>query len=253
MRQFKALLREHIAAVQSDSLPMPTNLGPPLFFQDAIKQLRVIVSTYETSLSASAGEHEEVDRLLAEAFDPFMLICEEMAKPLSPPDDSIFLINCWLMGSKCLGQKDLTRHKEALLGQRIDGRCQQLTSQQLDFLRQESGLGELISALDLPATQRDSMITASSLESSSQKLDNFLPSAHMDAMERLGKLQDTSLARKITETAANLFCREFERLETYVDSGEDSGVGQESTFRSVFPRTTGEIRVSGLTTQGCSQ
>lgn len=243
LRQFKALLREHIATVQSDSLQVSANLGPPLFFEDAIKQLRVIVATYETSLSASAGEQEEVDRLLAEAFDPFMLICEEMAKPLSPPDDSIFLINCWQMGSTCLGQKQLTRYKEALLGQRIDEHCEQLTSQQLDFLRQESGLGDLFSALDLPEAERDRMITAKRLESSSQKLDNFLPSAHMDAMERLGKLQDPSLARRITETAANLFCQEFERLEARVDAGEHSEVSQESTLRSVFPRTTGEIRV----------
>ncbi len=244
MRQFKALVRERIATVQGDSFQAPPNLGPPLFLQDAIKQLEVIISTYETSLSTSNDEHEEVNQLMAEAFDPFLLGCEKMAKSLPSPDDSIFLLNCWLAGSECLGQRDVTSHKAPQLQKKIQGQSEKLTELQLDFLCQESGLSTVFSALDVAEKQHDNIITASSLATSSQKLDNFLPSAHMDAMERLEKLQDALLARRITETAADRFCQEFERLEAYVDANEGNlDISQRPGLRSVFPRTSGEIRV----------
>lgn len=244
MRQFKTLLRERIAIVHGDSFQIPSNLAPPLFLQDALKQLEVIISTYETSLSSSNDEPEEVHELIEEAFDPFLLGCEELAKSLPSPDDSIFLLNCWLAGSKCLSQRDVTSYRKSQLESSVEVQGETLMQLQLEFLRQESGLSALFSALDMAETQRNNTITASSLAAPSQTLDKFLPSAHMDAMERLENLQDTLLARKITKEAADLFCQEFERLETYIDAHDKTlDAGQRPGLRAVFPRTSGEIRV----------
>ena len=88
----------------------------------------------------------------------------------------------------------------------------------------------------------------------SRRLDDFLPSALMDAMENMKWIQDSEIAKQITEDAAEKFCTDFEHVEhklTLADelASPDHGVGHEligggsEGLRVLFPRTTGEIRV----------
>jgi hypothetical protein len=70
----------------------------------------------------------------------------------------------------------------------------------------------------------------------------------MDAMENLKHLQDSKLARQVTEEAAEQFCNDFEELEEVIleedeDSADSDSDEEEGRLRSVFPRTTAEIRV----------
>jgi hypothetical protein len=81
------------------------------------------------------------------------------------------------------------------------------------------------------------------LASASQKLDDFLPSALLDAMDRLKHLHDPRLARRVTEEAAERFCAKFEELEERLDTMDDENGFAEEGLRAVFPRTTAEIRV----------
>lgn len=125
----------------------------------------------------------------------------------------------------------------------------------------------------LPSFQPDALIA------SSQKLDDFLPSALMDATDHLKRVQSASLVQSVTEDAVEAFCRDFEFVEGMIiaadeargttvesfvgsamsvvsgrsggtvgvkrddDDEEQEEDGERWSLRSLFPRTTGEIRV----------
>ncbi|KAI1438156.1 oligomeric complex COG6 [Xylaria sp. CBS 124048] len=291
LRQFRSLMRDHIATLQGEFQHTPADLGPPDFLQEALKQLAAIMQTYETSLASvtsptphdgssnqAVEEDDEFQPILAEAFDPFITGCENMAGRINPPSHSIFLINCLLAAQSTLQPHDrFTSHRLARLRAATDSHAAELTESQYTSLVSASSLAPLFTALrplhadiradiekvfTLPATRPDALARAS------QGLDDFLPSAIMDALENLRHLQDARLAREVTEAAAERFCADFEHVEELLlladelreevrastgggaaaagDGEEEEVEGEnddEVSFRALLPRTTGEIRV----------
>ncbi|KAH7325132.1 oligomeric complex COG6-domain-containing protein [Stachybotrys elegans] len=237
LRQFRSLVRDHIAALQGEFQQTPSNLGQPVFLEECLKQLEAIAKTYDSSLSASDDRESEFAEIMVEAFEPFMLGCENMAKSMQSPSSSIFLINCWLSAANCLANFDFTKNRAGQLRERVDEQAKKLVESQHAFFIVESGLGPLFKQTraiseGLPSLDKDALATAS------QNLDDFLPSALMDAMERLKHLQDPKLARQVTEEAAEDFCDQFELLEGIIEKCDDVM----GSLRAVFPRTTAEIR-----------
>ncbi len=175
LRQFRSLMRDHIAALQGEfQHPPPDDLAPPDFLQDALKQLAAIMGTYETSLSpppppprpssssssSSAGDGDGDgdgvydDReagfqpVLAESFDPFLAGCQRMSAALGgPPADSIFLANCLLAARAALAPFDFGRRRAARLQAAVDGHAARLVENQYAFFRAESALEPLLAAL----------------------------------------------------------------------------------------------------------
>lgn len=263
LRQFRSLVRDHIAALQGEFQHTPADLGLPEFLIDALEQATAIMKTYETSLASAVNREADFRAVLSEAFDPFVSGCENMTKNVAAPADSIFLINCLTAAKACLLPFDFTRSRAGEVQGRIDTECRKLSDSQYLFLRLSSGLDGLIHALD-PLDSQDidvekvksgNMMQPAALTSAAQELDDFLPSALMDALENLRYLQNSKLARDITEDAAERFCVDFEHVEeilTAVDEiagrqgkGEEEAQGKDScqSLRALFPRTTGEIRV----------
>lgn len=108
------------------------------------------------------------------------------------------------------------------------------------------------------------------LSLTSQQLDDFLPSALVDATDNLKHLQSATLVKSVTEEAVEAFCRDFEFVEGIVigadvargkvdmsgaqsEFGSQSGLGLDRdadredeerwSLRALFPRTMAEIRV----------
>ncbi|KAI1751110.1 oligomeric Golgi complex subunit 6 [Xylaria castorea] len=282
LRQFRALMRDHIATLQGEFQHTPADLAPPDFLQDALKQLSAIMQTYETSLASSTfksaskrdkGEEsdeeeddddDEFQPILAESFDPFLAGCKNMAGRIRAPSDSIFFLNCLLAAQSTLQPySHFTSHSLARLRAAASEHTSKLADSQFDFLVSESSLAPLLSALSplraeskadvekvatLEPTQPEALVTAS------QGLDDFLPSAIIDALENLKHLQDARLARAVTEEAAERFCTGFEHVEELLmladelgeqrgDYGKEGDAGEKPSLRALFPRTTGEIRV----------
>lgn len=283
LRQFRSLMRDHIATLQGEFQHTPADLAPPDFLQDALKQLSAIMQTYETSLASSTsksapkrdkgeksdeeeddGDDDEFQPILAESFDPFLAGCKNMAGRISPPSNSIFFLNCLLAAQSTLQPYlHFTSRRLARLGAAATEHASKLADSQYDFLVSESSLAPLLSALGslradsrtdvekvavLEPTQPDALVGAS------QGLDHFLPSAIMDALENLKRLQDARLARAVTEEAAERFCTDFEHVEEMLvladefreqqgRDGKKGDVGEEPSLRALFPRTTGEVRV----------
>ncbi|KAI0875323.1 oligomeric complex COG6 [Hypoxylon argillaceum] len=281
LRQFRSLMRDHITTLQGEFQHTPADLAPPDFLQEALKQLSAIMQTYETSLASSTpkkstskhnnkregsdeeseseedddDEDDEFQPILAESFDPFLTGCENMARKIPAPSDSIFALNCLLAAQSTLQpHARFTSRRLARLRAKADEHAAALAASQYNFLVAESSLAPLFSALkplhaDSPADVAKvatlDPVRPDALAAASQGLDDFLPSAVMDALENLANLQDARRAREVTEEAAERFCADFEHVEELLvlaDEGKAQG-GEEMSLRELFPRTAGEVRV----------
>lgn len=245
LRQFRALVRDHIATIQGEFQRAPSDLGPPVFLQESLKQLKAISKTYESSLSASEDREAEFENVLTEAFEPFIGGCENMAKSMQSQKGAVFFINCVLSAASSLEAFEFTERRSKQLREKASQEAKKLVQSQHGFFRRESGLEPIFSVLQADGATGASAMDEDLLMQASQTLDNFLPSALMDAMENLKHLQDAKLARQITEEAAEKFCADFEQLEEAITEGEEDtdDSDEEEGLRSVFPRTTAEIRV----------
>lgn len=243
LRQFRALVRDSTAMLQGEFQQTPANLGPPTFFQASLEQLRAIARTYETSLTSPGSDEDEFDDVLNEAFEPFMSGCDNMARSIPSPNQSIFRTNCRLAAKSCLDGFDFARVRLDKLQKEVDLEMVALVAEQYHWMLQVSGLQVMISRLNkVPASE----LSQEDLRATSQQLDDFLPSALIDAMERLTQLRDVSLARTITGQASERFCTDFERLEAALlekDAEADLDDPASEGLRSALPRTTAEIRV----------
>ena len=246
MRQFRALVREHIATIQGEFQQTPSNLGSPMFLQECLKQLDAFIQTYDSSLADPETRESGFETILAETFDPFLSGCENMAKSIPVPQSAIFLINCRLAAVSSLQGYDFTKKRLGEVQGRISEESAGLTSSQVQYFRESSGLDTLLQAVREKGVKAEEIRQPSKLAEASHKLDDFLPSAWMDAIDRLKHLQDSTLARQITEDAAEQFCIDFELLENAVQEA-DAGFGgkgdEPGELRTAFPRTTAEIRV----------
>lgn len=260
MRQFRSLMRDYVGNLQAEFQQKPVNLEPPEFLREAFEQLAAVMKTYDTSLSSTGSREADFQPILAEAFDPIMLGCKSVSEKLEPPSSStVFSINCANAAITMLSMYDFTQGRAAELRNQVNEQARELVSCQYQFFRQESGLDTLLLALEsLPdggahAEKLRSLdaFQPANLETASHTLDNFLAAALMDAMENMQGLQDTRLAREITEEAAEKFCVDFERLEDALMSADeiqelrgehDDGLEVQS-LRTAFPRTADEIRV----------
>ncbi|KAK3375965.1 oligomeric Golgi complex subunit 6 [Lasiosphaeria ovina] len=259
LRQFRSLARDHVATLQGEFHHTPPNLGPPEFLIDALEQLLAIIKTYETSFASPGDREADFKPVMAEAFDPFLSGCIRMAQAAGAPSNSVFLINCFMASLNTLSKFSFMQTSTAQLQEKIAKERARLVESQYAFLRVESGLESLIESLGALEEKDEDVEKLSSLEAvqapelvqASQMLDEFLPSALMDAVENLRLLQDTKLARDITEDAAKRFCVDFEHVEEMLTLADEMSerrnaveeMPEVQSLRALFPRTIGEIRV----------
>ncbi|ETS85503.1 Conserved oligomeric Golgi complex subunit 6 [Pestalotiopsis fici W106-1] len=262
LRQFRSLMRDHIATLQGEFQHTPSDLGPPDFLQESLKQLIAIMKTYDSSLASTGDRESEFQPILSESFDPFVSGCENMSRTIAGYSSSIFLINCLLAAKAALEPFDFTKKRVHDLQHTVEEHTDILIQSQYTYLKTESGLAPLFDALgsvkrsevDIATARMIEALQPGALTAASQALDDFLPSALMDATENLRHLQDSKLAREVTEAAAEKFCVAFEHVEEILIAMDElaeqpppSALADElsssQSLRALFPRTTGEIRV----------
>ena len=261
LRQFRKIMSDNVTSIQNDLSVLPADLRIPDFLDENLTHFSALLKSYESSLTPAASRTADFEPILAQALSPFLSVCEKMAKETDEPEKSIFLANCILATKVTLGTYDFAQDRVLELDEQLGNLTFILTEYQHAFFLHTSGLHPLLAALaplddsvgsllkipTLPPFHRQTLADAS------QALDNFLPSALMDAMENLKHLSSTRVAHEITAGAAERFCEDFEFVEgklAAVDElkegkvdGEGEGVGDTFLLRSLFPRTSGEIRV----------
>ena len=261
LRQFRANMRDQVLSMQTDLTGAPSDLGIPNFLDEALSRLKDLMKTYDSSLAPASSREAEFQPILNEALNPFLESCENLAKGLSEPATSIFVINCLLTTKTTMSAYDFMTEATAEIDDTIDEHVSKLVEYQHAFLLHTSGLhpplvalaplsdsdGDILRIIELESFQPQALTDAS------QVLDDFLPSALMDAMGNLKRLRSSRMAEEITGEAVGRFCEDFEFVEGRLvavdllvakegDKAEDGYIAP-TPLRKLFPRTSEEIRV----------
>jgi len=77
------------------ALNLDEDLGPPVFFMDAISDLRIILSAYDSSMAPASPDDQEMFSILDSALTPYLRQCEQMSQSLSELSECIMLSNCY--------------------------------------------------------------------------------------------------------------------------------------------------------------
>lgn len=243
LRQFRSLIKDDIASVQGRSQNVPADLGPPKFLTDALEQLKVIMQTYDSSLSSHENREFDFELVLSYAFEPFLSACESMAGMMTPLEGSIFTINANALAEKYLDAFSFTKTRADQLGQKVKAEAAKIVENQYEFFRLESGLEPaLFKRIDGKTTIKTDA-SEHAIRAASQRLDEFLPSAVIDANDRIRHVQNALLARQITAEAAEMFCEDFEKWEREMHEQGHYGAIDQEALHLVFPRTSADIRV----------
>ena len=265
LRQFNVVVSDNVSAVDADIAAPTSDLQIPDFLDEALTQFATLLKTYDSSLTPASSRVADFEPVAAQALDPFLSICKKMSKEINEPSASIFMVNCLVAVQMTLSQYDFVQDRVSGLKEQFASLISSLTEYQHAFFLHTSGLHPLLVALASTKETPESLLKVPTLPpfqpqpltDTSQTLDDFLPSALMDAMENLKHLVNTKLSQEITADAAERFCEDFEFVEgklVAVDELMESSVPEDVVenekakeepvpLRSLFPRTSGEIRV----------
>ncbi|RPA95058.1 COG6-domain-containing protein [Choiromyces venosus 120613-1] len=273
LRQFHSSLQEHVRAVQSELPQAPEDLTPPPFLYEALNELKQLMISYDTSLIPASEREGGFSKILEEALDPYLDGCQNLSQDLEEVDKNIFVINCQLAAKATLEQFGFTTDRIARLDGVVEKQMKLLMEFQHNFFVHTSGLHPLLVGLadwdpkvcpsHFPHSSHPSYRTDKSkttpltqlpdfsphaLSLVSQTLDEFLPSALMDATSGLKRLSSPKIIGEITQEAASRFVDDFARveeavIEALVHEGDGQGDGGIEFARSVWPRTVDEVRV----------
>ena len=261
LTQFRTTMRYNVASIQNEQWSASDDLTPPPFLDDTLEQLRALLKSYDTSAVMTDHDGTGLDLLLAESLDPFLSLCEALAQALPPPANDIYILNCLLSAKTTLSPFPFTAVKGSAMDAAIRLHTASLTQFQHAFLLHESGLHALVAALapfvntnttnttpsadDLATISALPEVQPEALVQAGQRLDGFLMSALMDAMENVGRLGSRALAAEVTGKAVGEFVEEFAGVEEVlgrVDAGREDEEGR-TGLREMFPRTGEEIRI----------
>ncbi|KAF2195236.1 oligomeric Golgi complex subunit 6 [Zopfia rhizophila CBS 207.26] len=257
MRQFRANMRDHVAAVQSEFTVAPADLSPPDFLEEALQMLKALAKSYDTSIATVHDRENAFQSVLSEALDPFLSGCENLYKGLPQPNSDIFAINCLLAAKAVLSPYSFANDRVNEMDNTIREHSARLVEYQHQYFTYTSGLNVLLEALEDISDSPESVASIPALDAfrpdvliqRSQQLDEFLPSALMDTAENIKQLRSRKMVQDITEEAASGFCEDFEFVESKILAADDLLDRDESEdevrsgLRDMFPRTSGEIRV----------
>ncbi|KAK9370831.1 oligomeric Golgi complex subunit 6 [Lipomyces kononenkoae] len=243
MNQFHRSLREKIQIIKAELTTVTLDLQPPQFLHQSLIEMKTLMTSFDTSFAVSPeNRDQEFSKIIEEALVPYLNCCTSMAEAssLSLAEKDIFLINCYDSAKSVLQLFSFTKAKSSEFEQQIRDKTASLIAILHDKYLTESKLKPTLTALNVKALDvplksleqfRESNITQLSIA-----LDDFLPSALMDAQTFLQRLASPRLGNSIIQEASTMFVDDFAKVEkAIVESIEFP--------RTVFPRTVAEVRV----------
>lgn len=261
LQQYRMSTKEYANSIPTDSSHVPADLAPPDFLTDALSRLQEILKAYDASYATSERQEDDLASIFEEALEPFIRSCIQMSMNLKEPASSVFAINCLTVIRKALSMQNFPPNKVSEIEDSIDDHSAKLIDYQHAFFRQTSGVQVILVAIapltnseeDLLALYKLDAFQKQLLTDSAQILNDFLPSALIDAEENIKRLQDLAMANEITTEAASRFCEDYDQVEERLtaadllleqhDDIQDQTGEQPMPLRSIFQRTSGEVRV----------
>ena len=273
LRHFRLLVHDDLLALQSDLPDIDDDLSPPPFLATTLSSLATLLRSFDTSLDPSADKESEIAPILNEALTPFLDVAIDLSADLPELPQTVYRLNCFLAVGPVLSPFPFTHACLKTLSPRVSALTSHLIDAQHAYFLHTSGLHPLLSALaamgaaaETPTKQQllaiptlDAFATEA-LREAARKLDDFLPSAVMDARARLERLTDGELAERVTAEGAERFMEDFESVEGRMEGCDYAMVEEEDEREEVedeeggrraglrllkdsFPRTIGEVRV----------
>ncbi|PWY64947.1 oligomeric complex COG6 [Aspergillus eucalypticola CBS 122712] len=245
---FETLMHDEVNNISTDpsALTPPADLSAPQFLQDALE---------DTTTSAE----NKFTPVLHSALEPFLDLAKSSAADLpSHTTQTIYLTNIHLTVRTTISPypfastTHLSQSKQpSQPSAQTSSKSNTATSSPPQKSLSKPNISDILA---LPAFQPQALVNIS------QQLDDFLPSALMDATENLKRVASATFVKSVTEDAVEAFCRDFEFVEGMViaadnearrgvvdgdegEEGEEEGEEEKGGLRRLFPRTTGEIRV----------
>lgn len=268
MQHFRTTMRDHIINLHSDATSLTSDLSPPEFLEEALETLRGLMKSYDTSFTSATSSKEKTEgfqAVLAEALDPYLAGCENMAKRMNAPEGDIFAMNCLTATRIVANKAAFTAAKVTELDQTIEDHEGRLIHAVHAWFVGHSGMQSLLDALepfsevssarDVQELAKLDVLQPATLAETAHQLDDFLPTAMEDARSFIGLMTDKAAVRDVCERAAELFTEEYENVERLLSSvdqvqqpsrGEDDGneeAEESPILRDIFPRTSDEIKV----------
>jgi len=92
MRRFHLLMTDKTHHI---TFTLDEDLGCPSFFLDAVAELRIILSSYDSSLTPITDESDQLSAILETALWPYVRQCEELSATMPDLSRCIILANCY--------------------------------------------------------------------------------------------------------------------------------------------------------------
>ena len=246
---------------------IPVKCTVPEVLREGLSQLGELWNAYDSPMTPETIRAMTVPRFLEITFRPLPDICENMASAAEEPAKSIFLLNCF---DECKRKIDSFNNDAARDASKLAERMACYTSKLVDYQYNDflnrSGLDPLLAALTSIAGQYGANLERvaalptfqpEELQKAAETLDEFLPSAILEANERLEQLMNKNIVTDITAEAAERFCDDFDQIEGILTDIDDAQQSTSSThshslgdlavdrtmLRSYLPRSSAEIRV----------
>ena len=255
LRHFGADMRDSLATMQTEVNSPPADLSPPLQLGDSLDTLKTLLISCETSLTTSDDRERKLSLVFKNALDPFINMCEQLSEGLAEPQTHMFVLNCYFSVKDVLAPFPFTREKISRISQNIDNRAQKLAEYQHQHMLEASGLIDLHEAVvnltdskeDLEKLSTLDILKPEPLSEASEALDEFLPSGFMNELENIKQLRNAEMAQTITKRAADMFCEDFELIESRLIAAdavkEEHDTAESPKYRDLFPRISDEVRV----------
>lgn len=147
LRQFYSILQDHVRSVHSDLPQTPPSLTPPAFLLDSLKELALLMKSYDASLAPIESREDDFAKILENALDPYLEGCVQLARELNEADGHVFTLNCILVVQSTLAPFDFTAQRQGKLEEQIVQHVRILSEYQLGFFLRESGIQPVLKAL----------------------------------------------------------------------------------------------------------
>lgn len=260
-------MRMHITSISSDAT-FPEDASVPPFLEDALAELRALISSYETSAASASASDAALALIIDEALKPYLGLVQSLADTAASPSTEIFGINCFqsIRGALTPFRTIMTAELDDM-DTSIASQASQLQVFLQSFMLEQSGLAPLVAELRdvrnvenitaaLQALLASQVFSFEGLEEVAHQLDAFLPSAVIDANGEVGRLRDKVLLAQIVGRASDGFKDEFEEVVAWIErldefvmetrqsvGSEQEGEDEMPMRREVFPRTVEEVGI----------
>lgn len=238
-RQLQSCLRDLVRSVQHDLPSATQDLSPPIFLIDALARFKDLIKSFEASLISDDYKPQAFDMIYSEALHPYIQGCQTLSKDLPALKSHIFMVNCLEVSKNTMrlstyGTENYIHH----LDRDVDQHVASIVDQLHDYFLTASGLAILLDTGNDEEPFDSGAVTEAILVECSQQLDEFLPSAMIDAESRLIYLSRPSLKKSIIRASLDRFVSDFARVETALEDLPPTVFSRES-----FPRTTHEMEI----------